>query len=55
MKTAVQIANHPKARLQQEVVARLRVFGSIEGAKLAWQPGSAGTARAVKRKSMPDC
>jgi hypothetical protein len=38
MKTAAQIANHPKARLHQEIVARLRVFGSIEGAKLAW-PG----------------
>jgi hypothetical protein len=36
MKTAAQIANHPKARLHQEIVARLRVFGSIEGARLAW-------------------
>jgi hypothetical protein len=36
MKTAAQIANHPTARLHQEIVARLRVFGSIEGARLAW-------------------
>jgi hypothetical protein len=36
MKTATEIASHPKARFHREVVARLRVFGSIEGAKLAW-------------------
>jgi hypothetical protein len=36
MKTAAQIADHPKARLHREVVARLRAFGSIEGAKQAW-------------------
>ena len=36
MKTATQIADHPKARLHREIVARLRVFGSIEGARLAW-------------------
>jgi hypothetical protein len=36
MKTAAEIADHPKARLHREVVARLRLFGSIEGAELAW-------------------
>jgi hypothetical protein len=36
MKTAAQIASHPKARLHQEIVGRLRAFGSIDGAKLAW-------------------
>jgi hypothetical protein len=36
MKTAAQIANHPKARLHREIVANLRAFGSIEGAERAW-------------------
>src|SRR5881394_3120524 len=36
MKTAAQIANHPKARLHREIVADLRAFGSIEGAERAW-------------------
>jgi hypothetical protein len=33
MKTAAQIASHPKARLHREIVATLRAFGSIEGAE----------------------
>lgn len=37
MKTAAQIASHPKARLHRELVTRLRAFGSIEGANRAWQ------------------
>jgi hypothetical protein len=36
MKTAAEIANHPRARLQREVVARLRDSGSIYGAHKAW-------------------
>ncbi|MEY2508628.1 MAG: hypothetical protein QOH01_2957 [Verrucomicrobiota bacterium] len=36
MKTAAQIASHPKARLHRELVANLRAFGSIEGAERAW-------------------
>jgi len=36
MKTAAEIANHPKARLHREVVARLRDSGSIEGAVKTW-------------------
>ena len=36
MKTAAQIANHPKARLNREVVARLRDSGSIYGAEKMW-------------------
>jgi hypothetical protein len=36
MKTAAQIANHPKARLHREVVARLRDSGSIDGAEKMW-------------------
>jgi hypothetical protein len=36
MKTAAQIASHPKARLHREIVANLRAFGSIEGAERAW-------------------
>jgi hypothetical protein len=36
MKTAAQIASHPKARLHREIVATLRAFGSIEGAERAW-------------------
>lgn len=36
MKTAAQIANHPKARLHRELVARLRDCGSIFGAEKMW-------------------
>ena len=36
MKTAAQIASHPKARLHREIVTNLRAFGSIEGAERAW-------------------
>jgi hypothetical protein len=36
MKTATQIANHPKARLHREIVARLRDSGSIYGAEKMW-------------------
>jgi hypothetical protein len=36
MKTAAQIARHPKARLHQELVAMLRATGSAEGAELFW-------------------
>jgi hypothetical protein len=37
MKTAEEIANHPKARLHREIVATLRASGSIEGAELSWR------------------
>ena len=36
MKTAAEIANHPKARLHRELVATLRASGSVEGAKQTW-------------------
>jgi hypothetical protein len=36
MKTAAEIANHPKARLHREIVATLRASGSIEGAERSW-------------------
>jgi hypothetical protein len=36
MKAAAQIANHPKACLHREVVARLRDSGSIDGALRTW-------------------
>ena len=36
MKTAAQIASHPKARLHRELVARLRASGSAKGAELSW-------------------
>lgn len=36
MKTATEIANHPKARLHREIVATLRASGSIEGAERSW-------------------
>jgi len=36
MKTAAQIANHPKVRLHQKLVSILRASGSIEGAERAW-------------------
>jgi hypothetical protein len=37
MKTAIEIANHPKARLHRELVARLRDSGSIYGAEETWR------------------
>jgi hypothetical protein len=37
MKTAAEIASHPKARLHRELVVLLRAKGSIEGAELAWR------------------
>lgn len=36
MKTAAEIANHPKARLHQSLIAMLRASGSVEGAKQTW-------------------
>jgi hypothetical protein len=36
MKTADEIADHPKARLHREIVARLRDSGSVYGAKETW-------------------
>lgn len=36
MKTAAEIANHPKARLHRDLVARLRDSGSITGAEQMW-------------------
>jgi hypothetical protein len=36
MKTATQIANHPKARLHRELVERLRASGSAKGAEQSW-------------------
>jgi hypothetical protein len=36
MKTATEIANHPKAQLHRELVARLRDSGSICGAEKTW-------------------
>ena len=36
MKTAAQIASHPKARLYRELVATLRASGSVKGAEQAW-------------------
>ena len=36
MKTPAEIANHPKARLHQEVVATLRASGSVKGAEQTW-------------------
>ena len=36
MKTPEEIANHPKARLHRELIARLRASGSIRGAKQIW-------------------
>jgi hypothetical protein len=37
MKTAAEIANHPKACLHRELVARLRDSGSIYGAQKMWE------------------
>jgi hypothetical protein len=36
MKTAAEIANHPKARLYRELVATLRASGSVKGAEQTW-------------------
>jgi len=36
MKTAEEIANHPKARLHREIVERLREARSLEGAAQSW-------------------
>jgi|GEM_PF-1322103 hypothetical protein len=36
MKTAAEIANHPKAHLHRELVERLRASGSAKGAELSW-------------------
>jgi hypothetical protein len=36
MKTAAEIANHPKARLHRELVQTLRASGSIKGAEQTW-------------------
>ncbi|MEY2542070.1 MAG: hypothetical protein QOI22_1672 [Verrucomicrobiota bacterium] len=36
MKTATEIANHPKARLHREIVTILRASGSIKGAEQTW-------------------
>ncbi|HXM33442.1 MAG TPA: hypothetical protein VN921_07295 [Chthoniobacterales bacterium] len=36
MKTAAEIANHPKARLHRELVETLRASGSIKGADQTW-------------------
>jgi hypothetical protein len=36
MKTPAEIANHPKARLHRELVARLRDSGSVYGAEKMW-------------------
>ena len=36
MKTAAEIANHPKARLHRELVERLRASGSAKGAEQSW-------------------
>lgn len=37
MKTAAEIANHPKARLHRELVERLRASGSMKGAEQIWR------------------
>ena len=37
MKTAAEIANHPKARLHRELVATLRASGSTKGAEQTWK------------------
>ena len=36
MKTAAEIAHHPKARLHRELVETLRASGSMKGAEQAW-------------------
>ncbi len=37
MKTPAEVADHPVARLQRELVALLRTTGSVAGAERAWQ------------------
>jgi len=37
MKTATEIANHPKARLHRELIDTLRTSGSMKGAELTWR------------------
>src|ERR1700730_13684877 len=37
MKTAAEIANHPKARLHRELVQTLRASGSTKGAEQTWK------------------
>jgi hypothetical protein len=37
MKTAAEIANHPKACLHRELVEMLRTSGSIKGAEQTWK------------------
>jgi hypothetical protein len=37
MKTAAEVASHPKARLYRELVVLLRAKGSVGGAELAWR------------------
>jgi hypothetical protein len=37
MKTADEIANHPKARLHRELIETLRTSGSMKGAELTWR------------------
>ena len=37
MKTAAEVASHPKARLHRELVVPLRAKGSVGGAELAWR------------------
>jgi hypothetical protein len=37
MKTATEIANHPKARLHRELIETLRTSGSMKGAELTWR------------------
>jgi hypothetical protein len=36
MKSADEISNHPMARLQRDLVDRLRARGSVEGAECIW-------------------
>lgn len=36
MKSPAEVANHPKARLHRDLVARLRGSGSIKGAERTW-------------------
>jgi hypothetical protein len=37
MKTATEIANHPKAQLHRELVETLRTSGSMKGAEQTWR------------------
>ena len=36
MKSPNEVANHPMARLQRELVSRLRACGSMEGVERTW-------------------